>query len=59
MCFEEKAYSAGCGQPEFKAALSHMRKGDTSIIWKLDRLVQSMMSVLAMMRLRLFIGRQQ
>lgn len=40
--FQEKASGAQRDRPELKAALSYMRKGDTLVIWKIDRLARSM-----------------
>ncbi|MBA4143871.1 MAG: recombinase family protein [Nitrosospira sp.] len=40
--FQEKASGAQRDRPELKAALSFMRKGDTLVVWKLDRLARSM-----------------
>lgn len=36
--FEEKASGAHRERPELKAALKLVRKGDTLVVWKLDRL---------------------
>jgi DNA invertase Pin-like site-specific DNA recombinase len=40
--FQEKASGAQRERPELKAALSYMRKGDTLVVWKIDRLARSM-----------------
>ncbi|SFU39116.1 recombinase family protein [Nitrosospira multiformis] len=40
--FQEKASGAQRDRPELKAALSYMRKGDTLVVWKIDRLARSM-----------------
>jgi DNA invertase Pin-like site-specific DNA recombinase len=40
--FQEKASGAQRDRPELKAALGYMRKGDTLVVWKLDRLARSM-----------------
>jgi DNA invertase Pin-like site-specific DNA recombinase len=40
--FQEKASGAQRDRPELKAALAYMRKGDTMVVWKLDRLARSM-----------------
>lgn len=40
--FQEKASGAQRDRPELKAALNYMRKGDTLVVWKLDRLARSM-----------------
>ena len=40
--FQEKASGAQRDRPELKAALSYMRRGDTLVVWKLDRLARSM-----------------
>jgi DNA invertase Pin-like site-specific DNA recombinase len=39
--FQEKASGAQRDRPELKAALSYMRKGDTLVVWKIDRLARS------------------
>lgn len=40
--FQEKASLVQRDRPELKTALSYMRKGDTLMVWKLDRLARSM-----------------
>ncbi len=40
--FEETASGAKANRPELDRALDHMRKGDTLVVWKLDRLARSM-----------------
>ncbi|SFH58697.1 Site-specific DNA recombinase [Nitrosospira sp. Nsp14] len=40
--FQEKASGAQRDRPELQAALGYMRKGDTLVVWKLDRLARSM-----------------
>lgn len=40
--FEETASGASRDRPELKAALDYMRKGDTLVVWKLDRLARSL-----------------
>jgi DNA invertase Pin-like site-specific DNA recombinase len=40
--FVEKASGALRERPELKAALRHARKGDTVVVWKLDRLARSL-----------------
>ena len=40
--FEEKASGAKRDRPELNAVLSHLRKGDTLVVWKLDRLPRSL-----------------
>lgn len=40
--FVEKASGALRERPELKAALRHARKGDTIVVWKLDRLARSL-----------------
>ena len=40
--FEEKASGAQRERPALKAALDYMRKGDTLVVWKLDRLARSL-----------------
>lgn len=39
--FTEKASGANRDRPELKAALDYIRKGDTLVVWKLDRLARS------------------
>jgi DNA invertase Pin-like site-specific DNA recombinase len=40
--FTEKASGAQRERPELIAALHYMRKGDTLVVWKLDRLARSL-----------------
>jgi DNA invertase Pin-like site-specific DNA recombinase len=40
--FEEKASGATRDRPELIAALDYLRKGDTLVVWKLDRLARSL-----------------
>ena len=40
--FVEKASGALRERPELKAALRHVRKGDSIVVWKLDRLARSL-----------------
>jgi len=40
--FIEKASGAQRDRPQLEAALSHLRKGDVLIVWKLDRLARSL-----------------
>lgn len=40
--FQEKAFGAQRDRLELKAALAYMRKGDTLVVWKIDRLARSM-----------------
>jgi DNA invertase Pin-like site-specific DNA recombinase len=40
--FVEKASGAQRDRPQLKAALRHARKGDTIVVWKLDRLARSL-----------------
>ncbi|MBY6117481.1 recombinase family protein [Mameliella alba] len=40
--FEEKASGAQRDRPQLMAALDYMRKGDTLVVWKLDRLARSL-----------------
>lgn len=40
--FEEKASGAQRERPELTAALEFVRKGDTLVVWKLDRLARSL-----------------
>lgn len=44
--FEEKASGAQRDRPALKEALSYLRKGDTLVIWKLDRLARSLKQLL-------------
>ena len=36
--FEDRASGARADRPELAAALSHLRRGDTLVVWRLDRL---------------------
>lgn len=40
--FEETASGAQRDRPQLAAALEYMRKGDTLVVWKLDRLARSL-----------------
>lgn len=40
--FEEKASGAQRDRPELMAAIDYLRKGDTLVVWKLDRLARSL-----------------
>jgi hypothetical protein len=40
--FEEKASGAQRERPALRAALGYMRRGDTLVVWKLDRLARSL-----------------
>jgi len=40
--FVEKASGAQRDRPQLKAALEYLRKGDTLVVWKLDRLARSL-----------------
>ena len=40
--FEEKASGAKRDRPELAEALKYMRRGDTLVVWKLDRLARSL-----------------
>jgi DNA invertase Pin-like site-specific DNA recombinase len=40
--FVERASGAQRDRPELKAALDYMRRGDTLVVWKLDRLARSL-----------------
>jgi DNA invertase Pin-like site-specific DNA recombinase len=44
--FEEHASGARDDRPELGAALSHARKGDCLVVWRLDRLGRSMKSLI-------------
>ncbi|MFN7742714.1 MAG: recombinase family protein [Phycisphaerales bacterium] len=39
--FQEKVSGAQRGRPELERMLSHLRAGDTVVVWKLDRLARS------------------
>lgn len=39
--FEETASGAQRARPQLAAALDYVRKGDTIVVWKLDRLARS------------------
>ncbi len=39
--FEEKASGALRERPQLQAAIAYMRKGDTLVVWRLDRLARS------------------
>ncbi|WON72908.1 recombinase family protein [Nitrosospira sp. Is2] len=39
--FQKKASGAQRDRPELKAALAYMHKGDTLVVWKIDRLAGS------------------
>ena len=40
--FVEKASGTQRGRPELLAALEYIRKGDTLVVWKMDRLARSL-----------------
>lgn len=40
--FQEKASGAQRDRPQLKAAMDYMRRGDTLVVWKLDRLARSL-----------------
>jgi DNA invertase Pin-like site-specific DNA recombinase len=40
--FEEKASGAQRERPQLAAAMDYLRKGDTLVVWKLDRLARSL-----------------
>ncbi len=44
--FKEKASGAKSDRPEFLKMLEHVRKGDTVVVWKMDRLSRSMKDLL-------------
>jgi DNA invertase Pin-like site-specific DNA recombinase len=46
--FQEKASGAQRERPELKAAVAYMRKGDTLVVWKIDRLARSMKQLIEM-----------
>lgn len=47
--FSDKASAASSNRPGLAAALSHLRPGDTLVVWKLDRLGRSMRSLVELM----------
>jgi len=44
--FKEKASGSKSDRPQFLKMMDHLRKGDTVIVWKLDRLSRSMKDLL-------------
>ncbi len=48
--FEDRASSARSDRPELAEALDWMRKGDTLVVWKLDRLGRSLPQLVATVR---------
>ena len=40
--FDDKVSGAGSERPGLKAALEHVREGDTLLVWRLDRLGRSL-----------------
>ena len=44
--FKEKASGAKSDRPQFLKMMEHIRKGDTVLVWKLDRLSRSMKDLL-------------
>ena len=44
--FEETASGAQRDRPQLQAAISYLRKGDTLVVWKLDRLARSLRQLL-------------
>ena len=49
LIFEEQASGGRWDRPELHRLLSHLRKGDVLIVWKLDRLSRSLRDVLFLM----------
>jgi len=45
--FEDKAGGSKADRPGLKEALSHLRKGDTLVVWRLDRLGRSLKDLIA------------
>ena len=43
--FEDKASGKDTGRPQLQAALSHMREGDTFVIYSIDRLSRSLIDL--------------
>ena len=43
--FKEKKSGVSKNRPEFENCMDHLRKGDTLIVWKLDRVGRSLMSL--------------
>jgi DNA invertase Pin-like site-specific DNA recombinase len=46
--YKEKISGASTQRPELEKMITHIRKGDTVIVWKLDRLARSLKDLLAM-----------
>jgi DNA invertase Pin-like site-specific DNA recombinase len=46
--YKEKISGASTLRPELEKMITHIRKGDTLIVWKLDRLARSLKDLLAM-----------
>lgn len=44
--FEEKVSGAKANRPVFKSLLNYVRKGDTVVVWKLDRLGRSLIDLI-------------
>lgn len=47
--FEEKASGAAADRPVLKACLSSLRKGDTLVVWRVDRVARSLKHLLAIL----------
>ncbi len=45
--FTERASGAQRERPQLQAALDYMRRGDTLVVWKLDRLARSLKQLIA------------
>ena len=49
LIFKEKASGGRWNRPELHRLLGQLRKGDTVVVWKLDRLARSLKDVLTLM----------
>src|ERR1039458_4813379 len=47
--YREKASGGRWNRPQLQELLSHLRKGDVVVVWKLDRLSRSLRDVLTLM----------
>ncbi len=50
--FTEKASGAQCERPQLAAALDDMRRGDTLVVWRLDRLARLLQQLIETVPLR-------